>query len=128
MPEFVYTKDAIQPMAVFSQAAISGKHVFVSGNIGCKKDLSGLVSGDVKEQTRAALKNIEVVLKASGSGLEHIVKANCYLKNMDRDFKPMNEVYIDFFEKGKMPARTCVGVASLPLGASVEIECIAEIP
>ncbi|KAH8116701.1 Endoribonuclease L-PSP [Phellopilus nigrolimitatus] len=128
MPEFVYTDKAIQPMAVFSQAAISGKLVYVSGNIGCKHDLSGLVSDDVKKQTEVALNNIAKVLEEAGSGLKHIIKANCYLKNMDRDFGAMNEVYITFFDKDKMPARTSVGVASLPLGASVEIECVAEIP
>ena len=55
---------------------------------------------------------MEKVLKAAGSGLEHIVKANCYLRNMDRDFGLMNEIYIQFFDKDRMPARTCVGVVS----------------
>lgn len=91
------------------------------------------------------------VLNAAGSGLEHIVKANIYLLYRDRDFAAMNEVYqevigidqssiamnqrriltipfLQFFHKDAMPARTCVGVASLPLGALVEIDCVAEIP
>lgn len=101
-----------------------------------------------------ALENLTIVLKAAGSGLEHIVKANIYLSNMPRDFQAMNEVYAEasntstflerlglwksspgisysifqFFEKNMMPARTCVGVASLPMGADVEIECVAEVP
>jgi 2-iminobutanoate/2-iminopropanoate deaminase len=84
------------------------------------------------------------VLRASGSGLEHIVKANIYLSNLARDFEPMNEAYaevrrhdcleyapltniLQFFEKGNFPARTCIGVAALPLDADVEIECVAEV-
>jgi len=95
--------------------------------VGCTKELV-LVEGGVQPQTRAALENIAVVLKAAGSGLEHIVKTNIYLSNLPRDFQAMNEVYIQFFDKESLPARTCIGVASLPLGADVEIECIAQIP
>lgn len=119
--------DAVPPLAVFSQAVISRGSVYVSGNVGCTKDLV-LVEGGVQPQTRAALENIAVVLKAAGSGLVHIVKANIYLSDLPRDFQAMNEIYLQFFEKDKLPARTCIGVASLPLGAAVEIECIAEIP
>ncbi|KAL5536443.1 hypothetical protein ACEPAF_265 [Sanghuangporus sanghuang] len=128
MPTVVSTPDAVPPMPVFSQATISRGYVYVSGNIGVMHDLKTIVPGGVQAQTRAALENMRKVLKAAGSGLEHIVKANVYLRYMDRDFGPMNEIYIQFFEKDKMPARTCVGVATLPLGADVEIECVAEIP
>ncbi|KAL5531012.1 hypothetical protein ACEPAG_3888 [Sanghuangporus baumii] len=128
MPTVVSTPDAVPPMPVFSQATISRGYVYVSGNIGVMHDLKTIVPGGVQAQTHAALENMQKVLKAAGSGLEHIVKANVYLRYMDRDFGPMNEIYIQFFEKDKMPARTCVGVATLPLGADVEIECVAEIP
>ncbi|THU98042.1 Endoribonuclease L-PSP [Dendrothele bispora CBS 962.96] len=123
----VSTPDAVPPMPVFSQATISRGYVYVSGNIGCDHEMK-VVEGGVQTETRVALENMSKVLKAAGSGLEHIVKANIYLKHMERDFGPMNEVYIQFFDKDKMPARTCVGVATLPLGAVFEIECVAEIP
>ncbi|KAF8921897.1 Endoribonuclease L-PSP [Mucidula mucida] len=123
----VYTDDAIPPMPIFSQAVISRGYVYVSGNIGCTKEFK-VVEGGVKAQTRAALENLSIVLKAAGSGLEHIVKANIYLTNIKDDFAPMNEVYAEFFDKANMPARTCVGVAALPLGASFEMECMAEMP
>ncbi|KAF7792435.1 hypothetical protein EIP86_003472 [Pleurotus ostreatoroseus] len=149
MPQIVHNPDALPTFPVFSQATISKGQVYVSGNIGCKPDLKTLVEGGVQAQTvgtriyhiqsstsshsclletkRAALENIAKVLKAAGSGLEHIVKANVYLTDME-NFGAMNEVYAQFFEAGKMPARTCIGVKALPLGADVEIECIAEIP
>ncbi|KAI0048753.1 Endoribonuclease L-PSP [Auriscalpium vulgare] len=127
----VFTEDALPPLPVYcsssAQAVISGKTVYASGNIGITREFK-LVEGGVEEQTRAALENLAKVLKAAGSGLEHIVKANIYLTNLGRDFAPMNGVYTQFFEAGKFPARTCIGVAALPLGADVEIECVAEIP
>ncbi|KAJ4477982.1 Endoribonuclease L-PSP [Lentinula lateritia] len=126
MPEFLFTPQANPVLPVFSQAVISKGTIYVSGNIGCDKDMK--IVGDIKAQTRAALENIALVLKAAGSGLDSIVKANIYLTNMARDFGPMNEVYAEFFDKDKMPARTCIGVAALPMGADFEMECTAEIP
>ncbi|KIY50676.1 Endoribonuclease L-PSP [Fistulina hepatica ATCC 64428] len=126
-PTPVSTPDAVPPLPIFSQAMISRGYVYVSGNIGCTHDLE-VVEGGVQAQTRKALQNIGIVLKSAGSDLSKIVKTNIYLTNMARDFTPMNEVYSEFFEPGRMPARTCIGVAALPLGADVEIECVAEIP
>ncbi|KAJ8592282.1 Endoribonuclease L-PSP [Rhizopogon salebrosus TDB-379] len=125
--EIVIAPDAVPPLQVFSQAVISKGHVYVSGNIGCTTDFM-IVEGGVQGQTYAALSNISKVLEAAGSGLQHVVKANVYLTNMSRDFTDMNGVYKEFFDTSAMPARTCIGVASLPLGACVEIECMAEIP
>ncbi|KAJ7286141.1 Endoribonuclease L-PSP/chorismate mutase-like protein [Mycena rebaudengoi] len=122
--KIVFTEDALPPMPVFSQAVVANGTVYCSGTIGCTRDLV-VVEGGIKPQTRAALENMSIVLKAAGSGLEHIIKANIYLTDM-ADFKAMNEVYMEFFDKDNMPARTCVGVAELPLpGAKFEIECTA---
>jgi len=126
-PTFISTADAIPPLPVFSQAVVSkDNRVYVSGTIGSTHDWK-LVEGGVQAQTRAILENIAIVLKAAGSGLEHIVKINVFLVNLPQDFAPMNEVYMEFFQPGKMPARTCVGVAALPMQADVEMECIAEV-
>ncbi|KAJ7775187.1 Endoribonuclease L-PSP [Mycena metata] len=124
--KIVFTKDAVPPMPVFSQATIAKGIVYCSGNIGCTNEFV-LVEGGVKAQTRRALENLSIVLQAAGSGLEHIVKANIYLTDMD-EFAAMNEVYSEFFDKDNMPARTCVAVAALPLGARFEVECTAVVP
>ncbi|KAJ7438500.1 Endoribonuclease L-PSP/chorismate mutase-like protein [Mycena latifolia] len=121
--KIIFTKDAIPPMPVFSQATVAKGIVYCSGNIGCTNEFV-VVEGGVQAQTRRALENLSIVLKAAGSGLEHIVKANVYLTDM-KDFPAMNEVYLEFFDN--MPARTCVAVAALPLGASFEIECTAVV-
>ncbi|KAG2138822.1 Endoribonuclease L-PSP [Suillus cothurnatus] len=125
--EIVFTRDAVPPLTAFSQAIKSKGFVYVSGNIGCTHDFM-IVEGGVQGQTIAALQNMRKVLHAAGSGLHHVVKVNVYLTNLTMDFSEMNRAYMEFFDENAMPARTCVGVASLPLGASVEIECVAELP
>ncbi|KAI0821981.1 YjgF-like protein [Trametes gibbosa] len=124
--QIVLSEEALPPLPVYSQAVISGKTIYVSGNIGITKDMQ-IVEGGVQAQTRAALDNLTKVLKAAGVGRESVLKANVYLANLQRDFVPMNEVYLEYFPSNP-PARTCIGVAALPLGADVEIECIAELP
>ncbi|KAJ7597427.1 Endoribonuclease L-PSP [Mycena floridula] len=121
----IFSPDALPTLPVFSQAVISRGHVYLSGNIGCDSDFK--VVGDVRAQTRAALENIAKILEVAGSDLSQIVKATIYLTNMTRDFGPMNEVYSEFFDRDNMPARTCIGVKDLPMGADFEMECIAEI-
>ncbi|KDR85675.1 hypothetical protein GALMADRAFT_53495 [Galerina marginata CBS 339.88] len=124
--KIIFTPEAVPPLPVFSQAVVSNGTVYASGNIGCDRDFT-IVEGGVQAQTRAAMENLSIVLKAAGSSLENIVKVNIYLTNLPHDFDLMNSVYTQFFDKAKLPARTCVGVASLPLGAEVEIECVADI-
>ncbi|KAH9847900.1 Endoribonuclease L-PSP [Lenzites betulinus] len=126
--QIVFSEEALPPLPVYckSQAVISGKTIYASGNIGITKDMK-IVEGGVQAQTRAALDNLTKVLKAAGVGLDSVLKANVYLANLQRDFAPMNEVYLEYFPSNP-PARTCIGVAALPLGADVEIECIAELP
>lgn len=125
--EIVYSSDAIPPLSVFSQAVKSRGHVYISGSIGCDSEYL-VVEGGIQAQTRAALENISKVLEASGSSMQHAIKVTIYLVHMARDFLPMNEIYEQFFTREKLPARTCVGVSALPMGAFIEIDCIAEIP
>ncbi|CEI99441.1 Putative Endoribonuclease L-PSP [Rhizopus microsporus] len=82
-----------------------------------------IVKGGIKEQTEQVLKNLETVLKASGSSLDKVVKTTVFLKDMN-DFVAMNEVYGHFFSSHK-PARSAVQVARLPKDVDVEIECVA---
>ncbi|KAI0927293.1 hypothetical protein AcV5_007858 [Taiwanofungus camphoratus] len=125
MKTVVKSLEANPPLPVYSHATVSNGTVYVSGSVGCDADFK--LVGDVKQQTRAALENMQKILKAAGSGLEHVLKVNVYLANIQRDIAPMNEVYLEFFPKDP-PARTCIGVAALPLGADVEVECIAALP
>jgi 2-iminobutanoate/2-iminopropanoate deaminase len=71
------------------------------------------------------LKNIEAVIKAAGSDLDHVVKTTVFLKDMN-DFSKMNQVYEMVF-KHNPPARSAVEVSRLPRDVLIEMECIAEI-
>jgi len=120
----VYAPGAAPPLPLFCHAAIdpSTGFIFCSGSMGCN-DRYQLVPGGAGPQTHVALENLAKVLAAAGSSLEQIVKVNVYLTNIRDDFGAMNDAYGRFFRVA--PARTCIGVASLPLGACVQIECVA---
>ncbi|KAF8552220.1 YjgF-like protein, partial [Imleria badia] len=104
---------------------VSNGNVYVSGSIGCDEEYN--VIGGIQQQTKAALDNMKALLKGAGSGLECILKVTVYLANMPRDFDVFNQMYAEYFAGQALPARTCIGVANLPKGAFVEVECIAEL-
>jgi 2-iminobutanoate/2-iminopropanoate deaminase len=82
-----------------------------------------LVGSDAATQADHALRNIEAILRAAGSALDRVVRVTVYLTNMD-DFARVNAVYARYFPSA-FPARVCVEVSRLPLGALVEIDAIA---
>eukprot|EP00300_Choanocystis_sp_HF-7_P040707 c721_g1_i2.p1 GENE.c721_g1_i2~~c721_g1_i2.p1 ORF type:complete len:159 (+),score=38.48 c721_g1_i2:49-525(+) len=109
---------------VYHPAHRYGDVLYVSGQIGLKD--GKLVSGDVKEQARQSLSNLAAVLSNSGSSLDQVLKATCYLDDMS-NYDAFNQVYLEFFKNpNTMPARVCVAVKQLPLGALVEVECTAK--
>lgn len=123
----VCTKAAPAAIGPYSQAILLEKQglVFTAGQIPIDPSTGEIVSGSIQAQTHQVLKNIKAVLEAATSGLEHVVKATVYLKNMN-DFSEMNQVYADYFPKNP-PARSAVEVARLPKDVLIEIECIAEV-
>ena len=123
MSSTVHTDMAPAAIGPYSQAIVTGNLVFTSGQIPLDPETGVLVGKDIREQTERVCKNLSAVLTAAGSSLEKAVKTVCYLSNME-DFAAFNEVYATFFT-GK-PARSCVAVKTLPKGALVEVEVIAE--
>ena len=89
-----------------------------------KNDNAKLVEGGIEAQTHQVMKNLIEVLNAAGSSLEKVIFARVYLVNFG-DFDRMNRIYASYFAKDKLPARTCIGVTGLAVGASVEIDFIA---
>ena len=77
---------------------------------------------DIAEQARQSLENLKAILLEAGSGLDKVVKVNIFLTDM-ADFGTVNKVYSTFFNP-PYPARSTIGVASLPLGAKLEIEAV----
>jgi 2-iminobutanoate/2-iminopropanoate deaminase len=119
----VTTSDAPEAIGPYSQAVTADGVVYCSGQVPLDPGSGELVAGSLGEQTRRCLSNLAAVLGAAGSGLERVVKVTAYLTDMG-DFPEFNEVYGEFFSSDP-PARATVGVAGLPKGARVEIECIA---
>ncbi len=85
-----------------------------------------MVEGDVRVQTERVMRNLEAVLAAAGSSFAQVVKTTCFLADL-ADFPAFNEVYARSFGEAP-PARSTVQVARLPVGALVEIECVALAP
>jgi 2-iminobutanoate/2-iminopropanoate deaminase len=84
-----------------------------------------LISNDVEEQTHQVMKNLINVLEQCGSSLERVTFVRVYLVNF-QDFDKVNKIYKSYFNEEKLPARTCIGVTGLAVGASVEIDLIAK--
>ena len=113
------------PAAVgpYSHGVWSGSELFCSGQTPIDPATGKLVDGDLTAQTHRVFDNIQAVLEDSGLTMDDVIKCNVYLIDMN-DFAEMNAAYATRFTE-PYPARTTVAVAGLPLGARVEIECIA---
>ena len=116
------------PAAVgpYSHAVRSGELLFLSGQTPLDPATGQLVEGDVGEQTRQCLRNLETVARAGGASLADAVRVGIYVTDM-ATFKQVNEAYAEFFTADP-PARSTIGVAALPLGAAVEIDAIVALP
>jgi 2-iminobutanoate/2-iminopropanoate deaminase len=116
------------PAAVgpYSHAVTSGGLLFCSGQVPLDPETGKLVQGAIGDQTRRCLENLQVVCAAAGASLDDAVRLGIYVTDMST-FPQVNEAYGAFFGDGP-PARSTVGVASLPLGAQVEIDAIVALP
>ena len=125
MERKVYKAEGVSASGPYSHVVDGGNYIFFSGQTAMNSlgEEGKALKGNVAEQTKEVFSNLNAAMKAAGVENNQIVKVNVYLTTMD-DFNPMNEVYKEFFE-APYPARTCVAVHELPLGAEVEIEMIA---
>ena len=120
------TNSPLAPKAIgpYSQAVVipEQKMVYTSGQIPMTKD-GVILDDDIEAQTMQVLKNLKIVLEASGSSLFKVVKITIYLAHMN-DFEKVNAVYEEFF-KGHKPARSTVAVQTLPKHVGIEIDAVA---
>lgn len=123
MSRTTYSSNESVAVGPYSHAVESGEFVYFSGQTPIYSNTGKLVEGDIAAQTEQCFKNLFSVLRAAGLTEDSIVKVNVFLTDMN-DFSAMNAVYSKQFSP-PYPARTTIGVASLPLAARVEIEMIA---
>jgi len=119
----ISTELAPKAIGPYSQAIRANGFVFCAGQTPIDPAVGKLINGDVPAQTRRVLHNLSAILETASTSLSRVVKTTVFLTDM-ANFKAMNEVYAEFFPEHP-PARSTVAVAGLPLGAQVEIECIA---
>ena len=124
MKQSLQTQNAPQAIGPYSQAVAIGDFVFTSGQLGIDLQTGKLAEG-VEAQAIQSMKHIGAILKEKGLDYSNIIKTTIFLKDM-ADFKVVNAAYQSFFTSD-YPARSTVQVAALPLGGSVEIECVASL-
>ncbi|QPC92607.1 RidA family protein [Mesorhizobium sp. INR15] len=118
------TSDKLPPVAgPFSPGMKATSAIYLSGQVAQDPRTGKLISGDVKAQAEQIFANLKVALEAGGRTLADVVRVGVYLTDIS-DFGAVNEIYARHFS-APFPARTCIGVAALPLGATVEMDLIA---
>ena len=118
-----YTAKNVSASGPYSHAIDSGDYIFFSGQT-AMNGVDVEEKGDITEQTKRSLAYLESVMNVADVTSDDVIKVNVYLTKMAY-FDEMNKVYEDFFTP-PYPARTCVAVYELPLGADVEIEVIVK--
>jgi 2-iminobutanoate/2-iminopropanoate deaminase len=121
----ISTTKAPAAIGPYSQAIKVGNLVYTSGQIPIDPATGNFVEGGIKEQTRQSLTNVKAILEEAGLTMGNVVKTTVFMADM-ADFADMNAVYAEFFTE-PYPARSAVAVKTLPKGALVEIEVVAEV-
>jgi 2-iminobutanoate/2-iminopropanoate deaminase len=124
MKKVITTTKAPAAIGPYSQAVEAGGFLYVSGQLPIDP-ATGKMAGDIGEQARSSLGNIEGILLEAGLTRNDVVKTTIFLKNL-ADFDRVNKVYGEFFAGSAFLARSTVEVARLPMDASIEIEAIAQ--
>jgi len=129
LPSFHMIDGAPQPVATFSHASEVDGWIFLTGQMPTwPGEPDRPLPEGVEAQTRRVMDNLIIVLEGMGLGLEHVAQARVYITEFERDYAAMNDTYQSYFAKGKLPARTCIGVTGLAVGALVEIDMVAKRP
>ena len=102
-----------------------GNTIWVSGQIPLDPATKELVKGDIEAQVRQVFDNLKAIVAAAGASFDDVVKATVFLIDLSH-FALVNKVMAEYFRE-PYPARAAVGVAALPRGAQVEVECIVAL-
>jgi reactive intermediate/imine deaminase len=123
--QIISTANAPAAIGVYSQAVRVGNTIWVSGQIPLNPATKEMVAGDIEAQIRQVFDNLKAIVVAAGANLDDVVKATVFLIDLAH-FGLVNKVMADYFRE-PYPARAAVGVAALPRGAQVEVECIVAL-
>jgi len=120
--DIIVTAAAPKAIGPYSQAVRVGNTVWVSGQIPLDPVSGELVKGPIEAQARRVFENLKAIVSAAGYQLDEVVKATVFLTDL-KNFAAVNQVMAEYFRE-PYPARAALGVAALPRGAEIEVECI----
>ena len=123
--QIIHTPLAPKAIGTYSQAVRVGDTVYISGQIPLDPASGQLVSGDIEAEVRRVFDNVAAIAKAAGGSLASVVKLSVFLTDLAH-FPKVNEIMATYFSE-PYPARAAIGVAALPRGARVEVECILSL-
>jgi 2-aminomuconate deaminase len=137
MSEILNSNNAPEPVGAYPHARKVGNLLFLSG-VGPrekgKKEIPGVTLNgdgtiqdyDIEAQCHSVFKNVNAILKDSGSSWDNLVDVTVFLTNMKDDFKKYNALYKEYF-KDNQPCRTTIEINCLPTPIAIELKCIATI-
>lgn len=118
----IHSDSAPAAIGPYSQAVRIGDSVFFSGQVPLDPATGKLVEGDIDTQARRAFDNLKAVCEAAGGSFDDIARLGLYLTDLGQ-FAQVNAVMAEYFQQ-PYPARSTIGVASLPLGAQFEVDAV----
>ena len=120
--QIISSPNAPQAIGPYSQAVRAGDTVYLSGQIPLDPATGELVGGSFEDQARRVFENLKAVAAAAGASRDSAVRVTIYLVDLGR-FPAVNAIMSEYFME-PYPARVTIGVASLPKGAQVEVDCV----
>jgi reactive intermediate/imine deaminase len=123
--QIIQTADAPKAIGTYSQAVRVGDTVYVSGQIPLDPTSGQIISGDIEAEIRRVFDNLKGIAQAAGGSLANVVKLNVFLTDLAH-FPLVNQIMATYFSE-PYPARAVIGVAALPRGARVEMECVLSL-
>tara|TARA_B100001741_G_scaffold313819_1_gene322328 strand:- start:4298 stop:4678 length:381 start_codon:yes stop_codon:yes gene_type:complete len=123
MKKVIYTKNAPKAIGPYSQAILSNKTLYTSGQIAINPISGDLIINSITNETHQVMKNLQAILKAADMNFSNVLKCTIFLKDMNH-YTDINLVYSEYFDKNP-PAREAVQVSLLPKNVNVEISLIA---
>ena len=123
--QIIHTSRAPQAIGTYSQAVRVGDTIYLSGQIPTDPTTGDLVTGDIRLEAQRAFTNLREIALAAGTTLDAAVRVTIYLTDL-KHFAAINETMAQYFHE-PYPARVTIGVAALPRGAQIEIDCILDV-
>jgi reactive intermediate/imine deaminase len=123
--QIISTDGAPKAIGTYSQAVRAGDTLYVSGQVPLDPATGELLSGDMERQIHRVFDNLKAIVAAAGADFSQVVKLNVYLVDL-KHFALVNQVMAQYFRE-PYPARAAVGVAALPRGAQIEMDCVSHL-